>query len=189
MLELVNYTVDTLWSDAMVTEQDGEVSLLVSCPVDCTPGNLLVRGTDIPIARATLRVRASAAPRRHPDVLSLRTDSMLNFVYFSIVEPGLPALVAGPGNDATTTGELTLVLPQPVGLFVAPQASLALALACTPDPYPQPQYFHSNVHSHSRTHPNPNSPGPQPPSCLSTSPGRARRGEQHGAHPRCEHST
>ena len=140
----MNYTVEALWSDAIVTEQDGEVSLLVNCPADCAPGNLLVRGTDIPIARATLRVRASATPSRHPGVLSLRTDSMLNFVYFSIVEPGLPALFAGPGDDATTTGELTLVLPQPVGLFVAPQASLALALACTPDPYPQPRYFHSH---------------------------------------------
>ena len=143
----------------MVTEQDGEVSLLVNCPVDCTPGNPLVRGTDIPIARATLRVRASAAPRRHPDVLSLRTDSMLNFVYFSIVEPGLPALVAGPGNDATTTGELTLVMPQPVGLFVAPQASLALALF-TPCPHLRPRP-HSHVHSQLSHPPNPNSPDPQ----------------------------
>ena len=40
-----------------MTEQDGEVSLIVNCPADCTPGNLLVRGTDIPIAVATLRVR------------------------------------------------------------------------------------------------------------------------------------
>ena len=183
MLELVNYTVEALWSDAIVTEQDGEISLLVNCPADCTPGNLLVRGTDIPIARATLRVRASATPSRHPGVLSLRTDSMLNFVYFSIVEPGLPALFAGPSDDATTTGELTLVLPQPVGLFVAPQASLALALASTFDPHPHPRPLHSHVHSHSRTHPKPNSPDPQPQPCLSTSPGRARRGEQHGAHP------
>ena len=146
MLELVNYTVDALWSDAMVTEQDGEVSLLVNCPADCTPGNPLVRGTDIPIAHATLRVLAGAAPSRHPDVLSLRTDTMLNFVYFSIVEPGLPALFAGPGDDATTTGELTLVLPQPVGLFVAPQARLALALAFTSDPYPNPRPLRSHVH-------------------------------------------
>ena len=129
----------------MVTEQDGEVSLLVSCPVDCTPGNPLVRGADIPIAHATLRVRASAAPRRHPGVVSLSTDSMLNFGRVSLVEHGLPALFSGPDDDATTAGELTLALPQPVGLFAAPQATLALALALDPPSRP----------SHTRTRPQP----------------------------------
>ena len=156
VLELVNSTVDARWGEAMVTEQDGEVSLLVNCPADCTPGNLLVRGTDIPIAVATLRVRDGAAAGRHPGVLSLRTDSMLNFVYFSMAEPGLPALFSGPGDDATTTGELTLVLPQPVGLFAAPQESRALALASTSEPRPRPWPLHSHVHSHSRTQPSPN---------------------------------
>ena len=123
----MQYQVDALWSEAIVTQQEGSLSLLVNCPADCTPENSLVRGTDIPIARVMLRVRASAESGHHTNVVSLTSDSMLNFGLFAIVEGGRAALIAGPADDATTVGELTLALPQPVGLFASPQAPPALA--------------------------------------------------------------